>query len=107
VANRSSLEALVPNEGVEATGGTDHDVRALVLGLEEVLVDLDGRSTVEDTGADVGHVLGETGVLVLDLVGELTSVAEDDDRDLAVDGLDLLKSRSDEDGGLTCTWEVD
>ncbi len=103
VLDTRNLERLVTNKGVHTARSTDNDVRALGLVLEHGLVLGDGCTTVDDTGADIGHVLGKTGVLVADLVGELTSVAEDDDGNLAVDGLDLLKGSKDEDGSLTHT----
>lgn len=97
------LQALVTNEGVHTTGGTDKNVRALGLVLEHGLVLGDGSTTVDDTGANIGHVFGETGVLVANLVGELSGVAENKDGDFAIDGLDLLESGKDEDSGLTHT----
>lgn len=39
---------------------------------------LDGLTTVDHISAYLGHVLGEALELILDLVGQLTSVAEDD-----------------------------
>jgi len=103
VLNTRDLEALVADESVHSTGGTDNDVRALGLVLKHGLVFGDGRASVDNTGADIGHVLGETGVLVSDLIGKLASVAKNKDGDFAVDGLDLLKGSEDEDGGFTHT----
>lgn len=99
----AGLHGLVADKGVHATWGTDDDVGALCLVLENGLVLGDGCATVEDRGADLGHVLGEASVLVADLEGELSRVAQDDDRDLAIDGLDLLQSSQDEDSRLTHT----
>lgn len=90
-ADASKTEGLVADQSLETTGGADNDVRASVFALESLDVVLDGSTTVEDTSLDVRHVLAESVVLVSDLVGQLTSVAHDDNRDLAVDGLDLLK----------------
>lgn len=90
-ADASETESLVADESLETTGGADNDVRASVLGLEGLDVVLDGSTTVEDTGLDVRHVLAESVVFVSDLVGQLTSVAHDNHRDLAINGLDLLK----------------
>lgn len=103
VLDTRNLEALVANEGVHATRGTDKDVGALGLVLEHGLVLGDGSTTVDDTGSNIGHVFGKSGVLVADLVGKLSGVAENKNRDLAIDGLDLLKSGKDKDGGLTHT----
>lgn len=58
-------------------------------------------TAVKDSGLDVRHVLAESGILVLDLVGELTGVAHDEDRGLAIDGLDLLQTGEHEDGSLS------
>jgi hypothetical protein len=101
VLDGGAVESLVPDKGVESTGSSNDDVRALVLGLEDLGVGLDGGSTVKDRGPELGHELGESGVLVLDLVGELSGVAENDDGDLSIDGLDLLEGGEDEDGGLS------
>lgn len=78
-------------------------MRVGVLVLENLGVLLDGSATVEDASLDVGHVLGETVVLVADLESQLTSVAHDQDRAFAGDGLDLLKGCEDEDRSLTET----
>lgn len=101
VLDGGSVESLVPDEGVESSRSSDDDVRALVLGLEDLDIVLDLGSSVEDRSSKVGHELGESSVLVLDLVGELSGVAENDDGDLSIDGLDLLKGGEDEDGGLS------
>ena len=101
VLDGGSVESLVPDESVESSRSSDDDVRALVLGLEDLDVVLDLGSSVEDRSSKVGHELGESSVLVLDLVGELSGVAENDDGDLSIDGLDLLKGGEDEDGGLS------
>lgn len=97
------VQNFVPHESVESAGSGHHDVGALGLVPEEFGVLRDGSSTEEGRDADVGHVLGESRVLVLYLEGELASVAEDDDGDLAVHRLELLESRQDEHGGLTVT----
>lgn len=94
---------LVAHQGVETTGGTDDDVGMGLLVLENLGILLDGSTTVEDAGLDVGHVLAEAVVLVADLESKLTSVAHDEDRALAGDGLNLLKSGKDEDSRLTET----
>lgn len=86
-----SVQSLVSNQSVQSTGGSDNDVRALCLVLQDFLVLLDGGSTVKDTGLDGGHVLGESGKFVLDLEGQFSGVTENDARDLAVDGFQLLQ----------------
>jgi hypothetical protein len=96
-------QLLVTDERVETTGGGDDDVGVRLLAGQGLHVLLDRGTTVEDSSLDVGQVLGETGVLVLDLVGELTGVAHDQDLAFARDGLQLVKSGEDEDSGLTKT----
>lgn len=103
VLDARDLQALVTNESVHTTRGTDKDVRALGLVLEHLLVLGNGGTTVDDAGADIGHVLGETVVLVADLIGKLSGVAENKDGNFTVDRLDLLKGSKDKDGGLTHT----
>lgn len=103
VLDVSEFEGLFADKGKDTAGGTDKDVGAEVLVAEDVLISLQGRTTVEDLGADFREVLAEASKLVLDLEGQLTSVAENDDRDLAGDGLDLLEGSKNEDGSLTHT----
>lgn len=74
-----------------------------VLVLQDLDVLLHRGTTVEDRGLDLGHVLAETSVFVLDLVGQLAGMAHDQDRGLARDRLDLLERGEDEDGGLAQT----
>ena len=103
VLDFGGVEDLVSDEGVESTGGGDHDMGALGLVAEEVGV-LDHRGTAEESAdTDVGHVLGETSVLVLDLESKLTGVAQNNDRHLAVDRLELLQSRENEHRSLSVT----
>ena len=99
----AQAEVLVAHKGVQTTGSGDNDVRVGLLVLENVDVVLNGSATVEDRGLDVGQVLAETGVLVLDLESQLAGVAHDQHRALAVDRLDLLKSGQDENGSFTKT----
>lgn len=74
-----------------------------VLVLQDLSILLDGSTTVEDAGLDVGHVLGESVVLVANLEGQLTGVAHNQNRALAGDGLDLLESGEDKDSSLSQT----
>jgi hypothetical protein len=98
-------EMPVADERVDTSGCTDNDVRVGVLVAEELDVLLNGCSTVEDTDLNIGQELGETVVLVPDLVGQLTSVAHDQYRSDTRLGLliHLLKSSKDEDGCLSET----
>jgi hypothetical protein len=96
-------ELLVTDQGVQTTGGGDNDVGVGLLVLEDLNVLLDGGTTEENIGLDVGEVLGETSVLVLDLVGQFAGVAHHEDLALAGNGLQLVKSGQDEDRSLTKT----
>lgn len=73
----AEAESLVADKSLETTGCADDDVGAGILVLQGFHVGLDGRTTVEDTCLDVGHVLAETIVLIANLVGQLTGVAHD------------------------------
>ena len=49
---------------------------------------------------DVGHVFGESVVLLGDLECQFPRVTKDEDGNLAINGLELLQRCQDEDGGL-------
>ena len=78
-------------------------MRTLGLVSQDLLVGLDGGTSVKDRGPDIGHVLGEPVELVLDLESQFSGVTENDGRDLSVDRLELLKYGQDKDGGFTHT----
>ena len=96
-------EGLLLDQGEDTARGSDQDVGAELLVAEDILISLQGHTTIEDLGADLGQVLAETSILVLDLVSQLAGVAENDDRDLAGDGLDLLERSEDKNSSLTHT----
>ena len=96
-------EVLVSNKSIQSTRCGDDDMRMGLLILQNLGIFCDGSSAIENCCLHVRHILAETCVLILDLVSKLTSVAHDQDRSLASDGLDLLESGEDEDGGLTKT----
>lgn len=102
-ADTAQTQVLVANKSVQTSRCTDNDVRVGVLVLEDLGILLDGSATIEDASLDVWHVLGEPVVLVADLESQLTSVAHDQDRTFAGNGLDLLKSCEDENRSLTET----
>lgn len=101
--NVLEVEGLLLDEGEDTAGGSDQDVRAELLVAENILISLNGGTTIEDLRANLGQVLAEAGVLVLDLEGQLAGVAEDNNRDLTRDSLDLLERGEDKDGSLTHT----
>ena len=97
------VQYFVPSESVETTGCSDNNVRAFVLVAEKFGVLCDRHTVVERADSDVRHVLGESGIFILDLEGEFTSVAKDNDGDLTVCRFQLLESCEDENGGLSMT----
>jgi hypothetical protein len=94
---------LVTDQGVQTTGSGHHNVGVGFLVGQDFDVLLDRSTTVEDCSFNVGQVLRETGVLVLDLISELTGVAHDQDLALARNGLQLVKGGENEDRGFTET----
>lgn len=84
VLDRVRLELAIADEGKGTTRSSNDNVRALFLVRQNLAVGGDGCSTVEDGSANVCHVLAETDKLVTDLVGEFTSVAENDDARLSI-----------------------
>jgi hypothetical protein len=98
VLHLGEVELLSLDEVQYTARSTHDDVGLVVLQRGDGCVDV--HTAVEHTGAHVGKVLGEALVLPLDLVGELSSVAEDHYVSLAVHGLELMQGGEDEDRGL-------
>ena len=74
----AKTELLVADQGVQTTGSSNNDVRVGLLAGEELDILLHRSTTVENSSLHIGHVLAEPGVFVLNLIGELTSVAHDE-----------------------------
>ena len=86
-------------------------MRTFALVPEGLRVFHDRGAAIEGADPDIWHILGKTGILVFDLKGEFTGVAENEHRDLAVDRFKLLETRQDEDcrfamTGLCLTQDV-
>ena len=94
----SEAQLFVADQGIQSTRGGDDDVWMSVLVCKSFDILLHRRSAVKDSGLDVWQVFAEAGILVLDLVGEFTSVAHDQDRALSSDRFDLLQRSEDKDG---------
>lgn len=75
----------------------------LLEALEEGDMLLDGDTTEDDLGPDVGHVLQEADELFVDLEGKLSVVAQDHGRDGLGVLRELLKGGEHEDCGLSHT----
>lgn len=99
----AQAKGLLAHQSVETAGSRHDDVRVSLLVLQNLLVLLDGGTAVKDASLDVREVLGEAGVFILDLVGQLSGVAHDEDGAFAIDRLDLLEGGKDKDGGFTKT----
>jgi hypothetical protein len=102
-ADAAKAQSLVADKSLKTTRSADNDVRASLLVLQGLDIRLDGGTAIEHTSLDVRHVLAEAVILVPNLVGQLTGVAHDNDRDLSVHRLNLLKGREDKDGRLSQT----
>lgn len=99
----AETQLLLANQGVETTRSCNDDVRVRLLVLQDLLIFLDISASVEDLGADFWHVLAETNVLVLDLEGQLASVAQNEHTDFSIDGLHLLEGGQHKNRRLTQT----
>lgn len=99
----TQAQELVANQSVKSARGTDNDVRVGLLVLEDLGILLDGSTTVEHASLDVGHVLGESVVLIANLECQLAGVAHDQNGAFAGDRLHLLQSGKDENSGLSKT----
>jgi len=101
----SKTEMPVTYKCVDTTGRSNDNVWVGIFVAEELDILLHGRASVEHTDPDIGQELGEAVVLIADLVGQLTSVAHDEDG--CSTGLwllvHLLESGEHEDGGLSET----
>lgn len=82
-----NLEVILFDKGFYSTRGSDNDMQASVLVLEDGLIRCNGFAAIEHFCADVGHVLAESGVFSFDQASEFARVAQYDDRNLAWDGL--------------------
>lgn len=71
-------EILVSHKRIQSSRSADNDVRMGILVLEDLDVLLHGRAAIKDGRLDFGHVFAETGVFILDLIRQLSSVAHDE-----------------------------
>lgn len=94
---------LVSNKRIETSWCGDNDVWVGLLLVQNIDVILDWSTTVEDRSLDVWEVFAESCILVLDLEGQLTCVAHDEDRGFTGDRLDLLEGCQHKDCSLTKT----
>jgi hypothetical protein len=91
----------VPDESVKSTGCRNNDMRTSIFILDQVDIFLNRCAAVKHCCSNVGHVLAEPGVFIANLKRQFTGVTEDEDRDFAVDRLDLLESCKNKDCRLS------
>lgn len=96
------LEILSVYQGQDSAWGSNHDVGGLLRVLQQLNVIIDWNTAVEGSTSDLLEVLGESVELLLDLIRQLSGVAQDQGRSwLWVGLIDLVQDRKDEDSGLT------
>jgi hypothetical protein len=101
----SKAQMPITDERIDTARRSNNNVRVSLFVGEELDILLDWCTAVKDTDLDVGQELGETVVLIADLVGQLACVAHDQN---ACDAglwllLHLLQSSQDENSGLSET----
>jgi hypothetical protein len=94
---------LIPDQAVQPPRRGNNNVRTGIRVLDQVDVFLDRRATVKHSSPHFRHVLAESRVLVSDLEGQFTGVAENKDSDFPIHGLDLLEGGEDKDCRFTET----
>mmetsp|Transcript_105623 Transcript_105623/g.278915 ORF Transcript_105623/g.278915 Transcript_105623/m.278915 type:complete len:452 (-) Transcript_105623:37-1392(-) len=92
------FQVLFAEEAEDAAGSADQDLRAGL--LEHLLVLANGDAAIDNATLHVREVLGEAVELVLDLVRELTRVADHHSPDDLFTRIDLLQARQDKDRRL-------
>ena len=93
------LQRSFPYQRQQSPWSADEDVGRG--GFEELLMGEDGFAAVDNLGLDVRHVFGEADELLLDLVGQLMSVADHQCSDRVRFGLQAIEDSQDEDSGLS------
>lgn len=96
-------ELFVADQSIQTTRSTNDDVGERFLVGKNFDVLLDRSTSVEYRSLHIGKVLAEPSILVLDLVCQFTSVAHNKDGALPRNSLQLVKSRQDENRGLSET----
>ena len=94
----ADAKILVSNKSIKSSWRRHHNMRTSLLILDQLDVLLNGRAPIENSRSNIGHVLAKPGILVADLECQFSGMAEDEDRDFAVDGFDLLERGEDKDG---------
>ena len=95
------VEDLIPCKGVQSTGCGNNDMWAFALVPQIFSIFGYRGAAIESADADIRHVLGKASVFVLDLESKFPRMTQDQNRNLAIDRLELLQSSEDEHGGLS------
>lgn len=95
------VEFLVPDESENSSWGADNDVRCHC--LQGLFVLLNRHAAKEHCDLNARHIFTEALVFLADLESEFSSVAHDQDVDVVLSRLDLLKCGKDENGSLSHT----
>ena len=99
----SQVQVLIADQCIETAWRADNDVGCRVLVLEGLDVGSHGCAPEEDLSLDIWQVLAESGIFVLDLVGQFSSVTHYQDGTFSRNRLELVKCGEDEDSSLTKT----
>lgn len=86
------VEVLVANEGKSTARCAHHDVGTVL--AENLLILLDREATKEHSALHSGHVLGETLILFADLESQLTCVAHHKNRHLEERKIQMIFDKS-------------
>jgi hypothetical protein len=98
------LQIFSTGEGEDSAGGTNDDVRGKLVVFEELDIIIYWHTTVESGTSNLWKIFCESIELFLDLIRELSSIAQDEGSSwLWVSLVDLVQDRKDEDSGLTHT----
>lgn len=93
----------IPDQTIQTSRRGNDDMGTGIRVLDQFDILLDRRAAVKHGSPHFRQVLAESRVLVSDLEGQFTGVAENEDSDFPIHGLDLLEGREDKDGRLTET----
>ncbi len=93
----------ISTQSVQSSRSGNNDMWVRVFIFKEFGILDNWCSSVKDSGLHVWHILAESGVLILDLVSQLASVAHYQDGSFTGDWLNLLKSGENKDCSLTET----
>jgi hypothetical protein len=101
VFHTADTEIFISDESVETPGGGDDNMRTCILVANQFEIFLERRSAVENRCSDFRHIFSEPGIFIANLKRQLTSMTQYENRDFAVDRLNLLQCRKYENCGFS------